>query len=161
MSGETSMSLPDPAPVLDLIESFRRSKTMFAAVAMGVFDRLESSPATVEKLAADLSAEAEPLERLLDGCVGLGLLQKQGPSTLTSVLRVHISAPGVNARLRAISSTPTTFYLSFGAISKTRSAKEGTGGSRSSAPTPASSTTSFGPMMPCGISSKGCTAWAC
>jgi hypothetical protein len=28
---------------------------MFAAVAMGVFDRLESSPATVEKLAADLS----------------------------------------------------------------------------------------------------------
>jgi acetylserotonin N-methyltransferase len=75
---ETSMSLPDPAPVLDLIESSRRSKTMFAAVAMGVFDRLESSPATVEKLAADLSAEAELLERLLDGCVGLGLLRKQG-----------------------------------------------------------------------------------
>ena len=50
---------------------------MFAAVAMGVFDRLASSPATVEKLAADLSAAAEPLQRLLDGCVGLGLLRKQ------------------------------------------------------------------------------------
>lgn len=71
------MSLPDPAPVLDLIESFRQSKTMFAAVAMGVFDRLEDAPADLENLATDLRAEAEPLERLLDGCVGLGLLRKQ------------------------------------------------------------------------------------
>lgn len=29
---------PDPTPVLDLIEAFRRSKTMFAAVELGVFD---------------------------------------------------------------------------------------------------------------------------
>ena len=34
------MSTPplDPAPILDLIEAFRRSKTMFAAVELGVFD---------------------------------------------------------------------------------------------------------------------------
>jgi len=35
------MNTPDPAPVIDLIEAFRRSKTMFAAVALGVFDCLE------------------------------------------------------------------------------------------------------------------------
>ena len=33
-------NLPDPAPVLDLIEAFRRSKTMFTAVSMGVFEAL-------------------------------------------------------------------------------------------------------------------------
>src|SRR5580700_8809474 len=33
------MSEPlDPSPILDLIEAFRRSKTMFAALELGVFD---------------------------------------------------------------------------------------------------------------------------
>jgi acetylserotonin N-methyltransferase len=71
------MNSPDPAPVIDLIEAFRRSKTMFAAVSLGVFDSLERAPADAATLAAEIGAQAEPLERLLDGCVGLGLLRKQ------------------------------------------------------------------------------------
>jgi acetylserotonin O-methyltransferase len=66
----------DSAPILALIEGFRRSKAMFAGVAFGVFDRLEREPATSAALAADLRVKAEPLGRLLDGCVGLGLLRK-------------------------------------------------------------------------------------
>jgi acetylserotonin N-methyltransferase len=38
------MDLPDPSPVLELIEGFRRSKAMFAAVSLGVFDALEHGP---------------------------------------------------------------------------------------------------------------------
>jgi acetylserotonin N-methyltransferase len=72
------MSLPDPAPIIDLIEAFRRSKTMFAAVALGVFDRLEREPATAAALAAESNAQEEPFERLLDACAGLGFLTKQG-----------------------------------------------------------------------------------
>lgn len=68
---------PDPAPILDLIEAFRRSKTMFAGVKLGVFDRLESDPADAATLAAALHVQMEPLERLLDACVGLGLLRKR------------------------------------------------------------------------------------
>ena len=34
------MELPNPTPVLDLIQAFRRSKTMFTAVSLGIFDRL-------------------------------------------------------------------------------------------------------------------------
>jgi acetylserotonin N-methyltransferase len=71
------MPLPEPAPVLDLIEAFRRSKTMFAALALGVFDRLREQPAGAAELARLLEADAGALERLLDGCVGLGLLRKQ------------------------------------------------------------------------------------
>lgn len=71
------MNSPSPAPIIDLIEAFRRSKTMFAGVALGIFDRLEGAPADVETVASDLHTETEPLERLLDACVGLGFLGKR------------------------------------------------------------------------------------
>jgi acetylserotonin N-methyltransferase len=70
------MSLPDPTPVLDLIDAFRASKTMFTAVAMDVFDRLYEAPAAAATLAAALGVQADALERLLDGCAALGLLRK-------------------------------------------------------------------------------------
>jgi acetylserotonin N-methyltransferase len=65
-----------PDNVLQLIEAFRSSKTMFAAVSLGVFDRLESGAAPLAELAADLGCQHEPLERLLDACVGLKLICK-------------------------------------------------------------------------------------
>ena len=54
-----------PETVLDLIDAFRRSKTMFAAVELGVFDGARPS-------------DCKELIRLLDACVSLGLLEKQG-----------------------------------------------------------------------------------
>jgi acetylserotonin O-methyltransferase len=71
------MSAPDPKPVLDLIEAFRHSKTMFTAEALGIFDRLHERPATAEELAAELGLHAGALERLLDGCAALVLLAKE------------------------------------------------------------------------------------
>ena len=71
------MTLPDASPVVDLIEAFRRSQTMFAAVKLGVFDRLHKGSAAAAELAAELEANADALERLLDACVGLRLLRKQ------------------------------------------------------------------------------------
>jgi acetylserotonin O-methyltransferase len=50
--------------VLDLIEAFRWSKTMFAAVELGIFDG--ARPEGFKELA-----------RLLDACVALGLLEKR------------------------------------------------------------------------------------
>jgi len=72
------MSLPDPTPVLDLIEAFRHSKTMFTAAALGVFDRLHDGPASAADLAVQLGLHAGALTRLLDGCAALGLLRKEG-----------------------------------------------------------------------------------
>ncbi len=69
--------IPDPGPVLTLIDAFRSSKAMFVAVSLGVFDSLERAPASAEKLAEEVQAKSEPMERLLDACVGLGLLTKQ------------------------------------------------------------------------------------
>jgi acetylserotonin O-methyltransferase len=56
--------MSDPAPILELIDAFRRSKTMFTAVSLGIFDG-ERPPGAA-------------MDRLLDACVGLGLLTKLG-----------------------------------------------------------------------------------
>jgi len=69
---------PDPSVVLELIEAFRRSKTMFAAVSLGVFDALVDGPRTLRSLAAEIKADCGALERLLDACIGLQLLQRTG-----------------------------------------------------------------------------------
>jgi acetylserotonin O-methyltransferase len=66
----------DPAPVLDALEGFRRSKAMFAALELKVFERLESRPAPAAALAAELGLHPDAAERLLDACVGLQLLSK-------------------------------------------------------------------------------------
>jgi len=72
------MDLPDPSPVTELIEAFRRSKAMFTAVSLGIFDALEPTPRSVQALAEELGVKADPLERLLDACVGLKLLRRHG-----------------------------------------------------------------------------------
>jgi len=77
MNSHNPPDLPDPTTVLDLIDAFRRSQTMFTAVRLGVFGHLYARESTAAELSAALSAGASALERLLDGCVGLGLLKKQ------------------------------------------------------------------------------------
>ena len=66
--------MSSPAPVIELIDAFRRSKAMFAALSLGVFDRLHNGPTDVGSFGGNRDA----MERLLDACAGLGLLEKGG-----------------------------------------------------------------------------------
>lgn len=68
---------PDAALILDLVEAFRRSKTMFTAVQLGVFDALNEAPQTALQLSKNLGLNEGALQRLLTGCVALGLLEQQ------------------------------------------------------------------------------------
>jgi acetylserotonin N-methyltransferase len=72
----TDITKPDPGIVLDLLQAFRCSKVMFAAVSLGVFDALASGPKPLQMLARELQADADALQRLLDACVGLQLLDR-------------------------------------------------------------------------------------
>lgn len=74
MTDSESPAMADASPILELILAFRRSKTMFAAVDFGIFDRLANNSAPAEDLARALGVNAAALTRLLDGCVSLGLL---------------------------------------------------------------------------------------
>jgi acetylserotonin N-methyltransferase len=69
---------PEAQTILDLIEAFRRSKVMFTAVQLGIFEQLAILPQSSSALAARLSLDRPALSRLLDGCVALGLLTRDG-----------------------------------------------------------------------------------
>jgi len=69
--------VPDPGPILGYINAFRHSKTMFVATSLGVFDELERQPSTAGQLAGRLALNEDALERLLNGCVYLGLLERR------------------------------------------------------------------------------------
>jgi acetylserotonin N-methyltransferase len=62
--------------VLDLIEAFRRSKVMFAAVELGIFDALRQGPADSHSLSQRLGCNPRALLTLLESCVCLGLLDR-------------------------------------------------------------------------------------
>jgi acetylserotonin N-methyltransferase len=99
------LSQPDPAVILDLLEAFRRSKTMFAAVSLGVFDALESGSRSASSLATTLKLDAGALERLLDACVCLQVLAKQGS--------LYENTPTASAYLCEQSPTRMTGYLNY------------------------------------------------
>lgn len=71
------LTVPEPTIVLELLEAFRRSKTMFAAVALGVFDLLDQGPGTVEEIASNLNCDQAAMRTLLNSCVSLGLLARK------------------------------------------------------------------------------------
>jgi len=84
--------LPDPGPIVDLIESFRKSKAMFAAVQMGVFEGNR-----------DLGVEGT---RLLDACVCLGLLSKDADGQ-------YQNTPAADEYLRRESPRTLTGYIQY------------------------------------------------
>jgi len=78
--------------VLDLIDAFRRSKTMFAAVELGIFDGRRP-------------ADCKEIARLLDACVALGLLAKQGEA--------YVNTPESDRFLRSDSPDTMTGYIRY------------------------------------------------
>ncbi len=68
----------DPNHVLELMLGFRRSKTLFGAVELGVFDALDGQALTSDALATLLQCDAHAMRRLADALVGLELLSRDG-----------------------------------------------------------------------------------
>jgi acetylserotonin N-methyltransferase len=97
--------IPGPSIVLDLIEAFRRSKTMFAAVSMHIFDTVHEHPATAAELAGRLDAHPGALERLLDSCASLGLLSKSDGK--------YSNTPSAEVYLRRASPHTMTGYIQY------------------------------------------------
>src|SRR5262245_48257317 len=96
---------PDPAPVLELLAAFRTSAVLFASCSLGVFDQLTAAPASLSALAGRLGADADALRRLLDACVGLGLLSRDGD--------VYANTPVAQAYLSRQSPRRLTGYATY------------------------------------------------
>ena len=81
-----------PNNIIELIEAFRRSKTMFAAVRLGIFEGARPS-------------DCKELPRLLEACVALGLLQKRDG--------VYLNTPESDKYLRSDSPDSLTGYIHY------------------------------------------------
>ena len=87
------MTIPDAAPVIELMEGFRRSKTMFVAVSLGIFDLLEAGPLPGDEVATRLTLNPDATLRLLEACLGLGLLAlTDGKFTNSPVAATYLCA---------------------------------------------------------------------
>jgi acetylserotonin O-methyltransferase len=85
------MPSPSPAPIIGLIENFRRSQAMFTATELGIFDLLADGPATAQDLAARSGTHPEALSRLLYLCANLGLVTViDGRFANTEVTNVYL-----------------------------------------------------------------------
>lgn len=94
--GSSKPTNESPTLVLELIEAYRRSKVMFAAVQLGVFDALCSGSASAESIAKRLECHAGAMQALLEGCVSLGLLEcqkDQFSNTASTVKYLTSSSP--------------------------------------------------------------------
>jgi len=81
-----------PNTIFELIEAFRRSKTLFAAVALGIFDGARPTA-------------CKELPRLLDACVALGLLEKRASE--------YVNTPEADRYLRSESPDSLTGYIRY------------------------------------------------
>lgn len=89
--------LPDPKPVLDIIDGMRISKAVYAALELGVFDVLKENSLAIAECAEQLDCNPQALERLLDACTAAGLLEKRdGRYCNTQLASVYISRSSPN-----------------------------------------------------------------
>ncbi len=78
------MTIADPTLVVELLQGYRRSKVMFAAVSLGLFDALQHGPQTAEQLASEVGCQADALARLLHALCGIGLLTQHNERFATT-----------------------------------------------------------------------------
>ncbi len=95
----------DPTPVLELMLAFRRSKTLFGAVELGVFDALDGRSQNSEELAGSLGCDAGAMRRLLDALVGLGMIKRVGDT--------YANTPEATDYLCSASPNRLTGYIRF------------------------------------------------
>jgi len=96
--------VPDPDDVLELFLGFWISRTVMAAVELGVFETLGAGAAptglTLEQARGALQLAARPARALLDTCVATGLLTKTDGRYRTSPLAARYLAADSEYSLR-------------------------------------------------------------
>jgi acetylserotonin O-methyltransferase len=142
------MHKPDPRVILDLLQAFRWSKTMFAAVDLGVFDALAEGPLSGEALAKRLKANPDALTRLLDGCVGLQLLDRDDRSYRNTPAASAYLCRNSPQSVTGYVNYSNTFYWKLGANLEDAVREGTTAGSRRLAGTTRSSRMCSAPKMP-------------
>ncbi len=94
-----------PNPILELLDAFRRSKVMFTAEALGIFEQLHENPQTSAALATKLKLHHGALTRLLDALVAMNLLNPVDGG--------YVNAPATNEYLVRASPRSMNGYVRY------------------------------------------------
>ncbi|MBN3320508.1 ASMT methyltransferase, partial [Atractosteus spatula] len=107
-----------PRKILDYMEGFLVSKTLFAACELGVFDFLQASgpPRSAAEVAGGLKTSVDGMERLLAACVGLQLLHAhtQNGEALysnTELSNIYLTRASPKSLYHSIQYNSQTIYL--------------------------------------------------
>lgn len=93
------MSDLDPGPILQIACGYMAAKQLFAAVELGLFERLAGGPATLEDLAPRMAIPRRTLRIVADAAVALGLLERSGDRYQNSaVTGAFLSGSGPDLR---------------------------------------------------------------
>ncbi len=102
----------DPTAIFEAATAFWRSSALFAACDLGVFDGLADGPATASELAERLGASERGVGALLDSCVSLGFIEKDGSAYRNSETAEHyLTSSSPDSLLSAMSLQAHTFPL--------------------------------------------------
>jgi len=69
---------PDPTAITQMASAFFDSAVLFSASDLGVFSELANGPADCRRVAGSLGLDLRGARLLLDACVAVGLLRKEG-----------------------------------------------------------------------------------
>ncbi|XP_046869755.1 acetylserotonin O-methyltransferase [Hypomesus transpacificus] len=116
---ESAAAAPEyPRKILDYMEGFLVSKTMFAACELGVFDLLQTSgrPLSAGEVAQAVGASLDGTERLLSACTGLELLAAhtqdgQVMYSNTEQSRVYLTRSSPVSLYHSVQYNSRTIYL--------------------------------------------------
>ncbi|XP_076118714.1 acetylserotonin O-methyltransferase [Alosa pseudoharengus] len=107
-----------PRKILDYMEGFLVSKTLFAACELGVFDHLEASerPLSAAEVAHTLGTSEDGTQRLLSACAGLELLivqqcNDQVVYSNTGLSSRYLTRTGPQSLYHSIQYNSKTIYL--------------------------------------------------
>nr|AMK49335.1 hydroxyindole-O-methyltransferase [Labeo catla] len=115
MAGEE----PYPRKILQYMEGFLVSKTLFCACELGVFEQLHESqrPLSVSELAGSLGCSEDGTERLLNACVSLELLNADTDThgtvfySNTEMSSVFLTKSSPTSLFHSIEYSSRTIYL--------------------------------------------------
>ncbi len=91
---ETSVANLDPERINELSRSFWNSAILRAGMKLGVFALLDKGSLTAEQVALQIKASPRYVQALLDACIVLGLLARQGERYANSSLASQSLVPG-------------------------------------------------------------------
>ncbi|NP_001108381.1 acetylserotonin O-methyltransferase [Danio rerio] len=103
-----------PKKILEYMEGFLVSKTLFSACELGVFELLQSACLSAGQVSAALSTSVDGTERLLSACVGLQLL-----NTHTHTDRTVLYSNTEMSNVFLVKSSPKSLYHSIEYSSRT------------------------------------------